>query len=254
MSAYHTRECDDLRTVQNSGVSLVAKIMQVASAKDKNPIVADMIFYGRIEEIWELDYNICKYVMFQCSWVDNKSGVKVDDLGFTLVDLKIIGYKNDSFILGKLVKQVFYIDDPKESTWSIVLPSPSKDYIEFINDDELGDIDLGLIMDAKESAKGMKESEETGIDSKSIQSSRALRGNVYLNKLAKRKAKKIRQEIEFNKLGQLDGPAASEMQSYIRLLVRKNVKITYKTWRNVPKEVKELIWESVNLSYQVDEK
>ncbi|KAH6800800.1 hypothetical protein C2S52_001264, partial [Perilla frutescens var. hirtella] len=284
---YYTRERDDLRAVQNSGVSLVAKTMQVASAKDKNPIVADMMFYGKIEEIWELDYNICKFVLFKCSWVENNSGVKVDDLGFTLVNLKKIGYKNDSFILGKLVKQVFYVDDPHDPSWSVILASPSKEYIEFINGDELGDIgihhqcfttrvpimdlndehdedeppwvrgdcdDLGLTMDIKESDMGAKQSEESGVDSKSTQSTRSLRGKVYLNNLAQRKAKGIRQEVQFNKLGQPFGPFAAEMQSYIGLLARKEVKITYKTWKNVPTEVKELIWELVNLSYQVDER
>ena len=40
-----------MRVVQNSGVSLTAKTIQVASAKDLNPVECDMTFYGRIEEI-----------------------------------------------------------------------------------------------------------------------------------------------------------------------------------------------------------
>ncbi|BBG93644.1 hypothetical protein Prudu_001723, partial [Prunus dulcis] len=47
---------DDVRTTQNSGVYLLAHTMQVASAKDKNPILSNMGFYGVIQEIWDLDY------------------------------------------------------------------------------------------------------------------------------------------------------------------------------------------------------
>ncbi|XP_024177982.1 uncharacterized protein LOC112183897 [Rosa chinensis] len=43
---YNTKLRDDLRSTQSSGVYLVAKTPQVASAKDKNPITEDMSFYG----------------------------------------------------------------------------------------------------------------------------------------------------------------------------------------------------------------
>ncbi|KAH6777023.1 hypothetical protein C2S51_008335 [Perilla frutescens var. frutescens] len=54
---YHTRARNSIRAVQNSGVTLVAKTMQVSSAKDMNPIMSDMTYYGVIDKIWELDYN-----------------------------------------------------------------------------------------------------------------------------------------------------------------------------------------------------
>ena len=136
---YATKERDDVRVAQNSGVSLVAKTMQVASAKDKNPIVSDMIFYGVIEEIWLLDYHKFQIPMFKCNWVENNNGIKVDDLGFTLVNLKRIGFKSDSFILGSQAKQVFYIEDPEDPVWSIVLATPTRESFEYANGDELED-------------------------------------------------------------------------------------------------------------------
>ncbi|RVW21359.1 hypothetical protein CK203_106323 [Vitis vinifera] len=39
---YHTKERDDLRVTQNSGVSIVATTMQIASAKDKNPVFDEL--------------------------------------------------------------------------------------------------------------------------------------------------------------------------------------------------------------------
>ena len=61
---YHTKDRDNARVVQNSGVSLVARTVQVSSAKDLNPIESDLTFYRIIEEIWELDYHAFKAPYF----------------------------------------------------------------------------------------------------------------------------------------------------------------------------------------------
>ncbi|KAI5318167.1 hypothetical protein L3X38_037875 [Prunus dulcis] len=53
---FNIKAQDDVRTTQNSRVYLLAHTMQVASAKDKNPILSNMGFYGVIQEIWDLDY------------------------------------------------------------------------------------------------------------------------------------------------------------------------------------------------------
>ena len=90
---YHIKDRDDTCTNQNSGVSIVASTMQIASAKDKNPVLCDMCFYGVVIEIWDLDYNMFNICVFNCDWVDRINGVRVDKLGFTLVDLSKIGHK-----------------------------------------------------------------------------------------------------------------------------------------------------------------
>ncbi|KAL0541513.1 hypothetical protein IC582_021565 [Cucumis melo] len=139
---YHTKLHDKNKTVQNSGVSLVAKTMQVCSSKDKNPIIGEMSFYGVIEEIWELNYNSFKVAIFKCDWVENSGGIKTDELGFVLVDLSRVGHKNDSFIFATQAKQVFFVEDPSDSRWSIVLTPPQRDFADQYNDDELGDTAL----------------------------------------------------------------------------------------------------------------
>ncbi|KAA0033998.1 transposase [Cucumis melo var. makuwa] len=136
---YHTKSFEKDRSVQNSGVSLVAKTMQVSSSKDKNPVIGDMSFYGVIQEIWELNYNtfnapVCKY-----DWVQNSGGVRIDELGYTLVDLNRVGHKLDSFILASQAKQVFYVEDPSDVRWLVVLTPPQRDFEDRYNDDELGD-------------------------------------------------------------------------------------------------------------------
>ena len=132
---YHTKEQDDLRTTQNSGVSVVASTMQIARAKDKNPIFGELCFYRIITEIWDLDYTKFRIPVFKCGWVNNNKDIKVDELGFTLVDLTKVAYKSDSFILASQAKQVFYVQDQLESRWSIVLSQ--KDFLHKEGVDDL---------------------------------------------------------------------------------------------------------------------
>jgi len=44
-----------------------------------------------------------------------------DDVGFMLVDLKKLTYQNDPFIMAEQAKQVFYVQDPCDKRWSVVL-------------------------------------------------------------------------------------------------------------------------------------
>ena len=48
---FNIKSLDDKRANQNSGVSIVAGIMQFSSAKDKNPIYRDMTYYEVVKEI-----------------------------------------------------------------------------------------------------------------------------------------------------------------------------------------------------------
>ena len=79
-------------STQNSGVTLVASSREFASSKDKSPVDAELSYYGRIQEIWELDYCDFTVALFKCKWVDNiRRNVQYED--FNLVDL---GHLNDS--------------------------------------------------------------------------------------------------------------------------------------------------------------
>ncbi|XP_019184592.1 PREDICTED: uncharacterized protein LOC109179541 [Ipomoea nil] len=120
---FYTKRQDVKSVVQNSGVTQVALSKDYSSAKDTKPIDAAMSYYGLIEEIWELDYKVFKIPLFKCSWVDNRRGVRIDELGFTLVDFERLGYHDDPFILASQAKQVFYVSDPVDNKWSIVLQS-----------------------------------------------------------------------------------------------------------------------------------
>jgi len=46
----------------------------------------------------------------------------VDEHGFTLIDFGPLSHDNDPLILANQAKQVFYVIDPANHKWSVVLP------------------------------------------------------------------------------------------------------------------------------------
>ena len=74
---------DDKSRVQNSGITLQAKVVHFISSKDKNPIMTSISYFRIIEEIWEVDYVTFRVSIFKCKWVDSNSGVGTDDHEFT---------------------------------------------------------------------------------------------------------------------------------------------------------------------------
>ncbi|XP_031131818.1 uncharacterized protein LOC116033200 [Ipomoea triloba] len=93
---FYTKRQDEKSVVQISGVTLIALSKDYSSAKDTKPI----------------DVAI---------WVDNRRGVRLDELGFTLVDFERLGYHDEPCILASQAKQVFYVSNPIDKKWSIVL-------------------------------------------------------------------------------------------------------------------------------------
>jgi len=107
--------------MENSGVTLRAESQHFVSVHDDNSCVAFIPYFGFIKEIWELNYIKFVVCVFKCKWVDNNTGVQTDDVGFTLVDLKKLAYQNDPFIMAEQAKQLFYVQDPCDERWSVVL-------------------------------------------------------------------------------------------------------------------------------------
>ena len=90
--SFYTKAQDDKSTMQNRGVTLRAESQHFAIVHDDNPCVASIPYFGFIDEIWELNYVKFTVCVFKCKWVDSNTGVRTDDVGFTLVDLKKLAY------------------------------------------------------------------------------------------------------------------------------------------------------------------
>ena len=96
---FYTEQQDKKSTYQNSCVRVDAYDV---TGEDKS------MYYGQIQEIWELDYHQgFKIPLFRCNWVNAKKGVIKDKYGFISVDLNRHGYKLEPFVLAKHVSQVF---------------------------------------------------------------------------------------------------------------------------------------------------
>ncbi|KAL8156659.1 hypothetical protein AgCh_001665 [Apium graveolens] len=119
--SFYTQHQDNKSTVQNSGISVEAFSTKFERGNSIASRDVKKSCYGVIEEIWEIDYKDFKVALFKCKWFDIRRGVRVDESGFTLVDFNRFGHEDDPFILATQVKQLFYIRDPADVRWSIVL-------------------------------------------------------------------------------------------------------------------------------------
>ncbi|KAH6782114.1 hypothetical protein C2S51_007407 [Perilla frutescens var. frutescens] len=91
----------------------------------------------------------------------------------------------------------------------------------------------------------------TDQDSKGSKTSRDSKGKVYLDRLIIQMYKGIIKNVKFNKLGQPIGSEGAELQSYIGVLTRRHIKVSYELWKDVPEESKDLIWDS--LVFNIDD-
>ncbi|XP_049406147.1 uncharacterized protein LOC125869748 [Solanum stenotomum] len=108
---FHTKKRDAPRITQNSGVTLSATTNSFSSSRDQNPIDGNVVYYGVIQDIIDIDYYGCfSVVLFRCDWCQHK----VDEYGLTRVYFNKLCSKDDPFVLASQVYQVFYVTDPIE--------------------------------------------------------------------------------------------------------------------------------------------
>ncbi|KAL5547333.1 hypothetical protein UlMin_007020, partial [Ulmus minor] len=81
---------------------------------------------------------------------------------------------------------------------------------------------------------------------------RGVRGATYMPRVLKKRLLGERVKVVFNSRGQAVGENGIELQSYIGVLTRQTIPLTFREWRKVPKELKEKIWEEIHISYDVD--
>lgn len=101
---------------------VISMIESYASTSDNAPKSANITYYGRLNDIVELNYyEEFKVVLFKCDWVDvtKGTGFKEDELGFTLVNISHLIDSGDRgsyepFIFANQAQQVIFVQDPKD--------------------------------------------------------------------------------------------------------------------------------------------
>ncbi|XP_059653279.1 uncharacterized protein LOC132300278 [Cornus florida] len=128
---FHVRDVERRRKTQNSGVVIKAVTFSYARATDQNPVTGDIQYYGVLTDIIELNYNVNrKVVLFKCDWFDVSSkgrGINEDDFRFKLVNSSRSLGTDEPFILASQAEQVFYVDDPIDNEWKVVIGAKPRD-------------------------------------------------------------------------------------------------------------------------------
>jgi len=130
---FHTRHRERRKMTQNSGVLLIVNTESYASSKDKYPISGDVTFYGVLTNVVEIRYsNEFKFILFKYDWVDNNRGMMVDSLNFIIVNFNCLMYQenkptDEPFILATQASQVWYVADPLDEEWHVVMKMTPRD-------------------------------------------------------------------------------------------------------------------------------
>ncbi|BAU02026.1 hypothetical protein VIGAN_11143000 [Vigna angularis var. angularis] len=128
---------EGLRT-QNSGVFLTSNTACVSSTVDRNLRQADLSYYGKLEDIIELNYyGRFKVVLFKCKWVDTtrERGYKKDQWNFNCVNFdRLIHIGNreehEPYIEASQAQMVYYVDDVVNEGWSVAVHLKPRDLYE----------------------------------------------------------------------------------------------------------------------------
>ncbi|XP_052111602.1 uncharacterized protein LOC127742970 [Arachis duranensis] len=121
---FHTRQREVRRKTQNSGVTLVALTTSFASIKDENPIHENVSYYGRVNDIIELDYyGNFKVTLFKCDWYEARE----DAYGSTYVHFNKKCYQEEPFVLACQVHQCVYVQDAFDKNKHYVMKTVPRD-------------------------------------------------------------------------------------------------------------------------------
>ena len=77
------------------------------------------------------------------------------------------------------------------------------------------------------------------------------RGSTLKPNIVKNHSKGLKVEIEYNSLSGHIGENSIELSIYLCTITRTHVPIIFETWRKVPKETKEKLWDLITISLYI---
>ncbi|XP_071688039.1 uncharacterized protein [Rutidosis leptorrhynchoides] len=133
---------------ENSRVILQALTSSFSSARDNDPIVGDVTYYGVLKDIIELQYgDEKKVVLFHCDWISSGSKIKVDENGFTTLDFRGLKQTKEPYILALQAQEVFYVADPVRKDWKVVIKTTPRDNFDIDEQICIDDVETHLQSD-----------------------------------------------------------------------------------------------------------
>ncbi|KAG7572280.1 Transposase Tnp1/En/Spm-like [Arabidopsis suecica] len=244
---FHTSSVD--RKSQNSGVFYEATAICRSSAKDTSQVVDLVSYYGRVTDIILLDYNVFYFPLFRCAWAVKGNGVKEED-GFTLVNLNHsqVSFSRDPYILASQAKQVFYSRENESSSWYVAMRGPSRRFSQKVPDKELNEEEPDKALNDEEPKGEIQFSEDPELVGRKR---KRQRGQTRMKDIAKDPNTRV--QVEYTNMGEHYGKGSVKMSSYVGALVREHVPITFDRWTKITKEIKTILWKSVQARFEVDE-
>ncbi|CAL2246377.1 unnamed protein product [Prunus armeniaca] len=134
----------------------------------------------------------------------------------------------------------------------------SQDQSKYSGSKKNGGKELGMVTPQDKPLKKMKfvssAEKEPSSTTTISEVSKSGRGMSTMPRVVKRKLQKIKPVVEYNKRGKGCGPAHTEMQSYIGVLARSRVPLVDKKWADITNDIKEQIWEAVDMAFVVGQR
>ncbi|XP_019264921.1 PREDICTED: uncharacterized protein LOC109242523 isoform X2 [Nicotiana attenuata] len=120
---------------QNSGVFLTSKTSCIASSVDGYLRQAELPYYGKLEDIVEINYNgRFTVVLFKCRWADTARdrGYKKDRWNLNCVNFEKLIHtgereEHEPYIEASQAQLVYYVDDVVNKGWSVAVHLKPRD-------------------------------------------------------------------------------------------------------------------------------
>lgn len=109
------------------GVTVTSETVQRSGISDAHTVTGPVTYYGKVQEILELDYGSLKLVVLLCDWVPPISRgpsacEKIDKYGFTLVKLsRLMRRSTNSFVFPLHSLKVFFSNFSEDLEWSAMV-------------------------------------------------------------------------------------------------------------------------------------
>ncbi|XP_019417184.1 PREDICTED: uncharacterized protein LOC109328254 [Lupinus angustifolius] len=121
--------------MQNSGVFLTSNTSCISSSVDGNIRQADLPYYGKLEDIIEINYyGYFRVILFKCRWADTTRdrGYKKDSWNFNCVNFDRLIHNGDReehepYIEASQAQMVYYVDDVVNKGWNVAVHLKARD-------------------------------------------------------------------------------------------------------------------------------